>query len=212
MSINNKSFRSTLVALTFGALVTALPVAADSVSFTTSSNPASFGVGSYAFSFNDATVTNETVGLTPTVLNGTTTTTSFGGFTVSGAPGQAASQVVDVFVKPTNIDGTPVTTASPLQFDGKIVDTAGVYSLVFSAGNGATAGTGAYSGDIIQTQGNLIYAVKATTTLNTGKSFFVTGLIGTAAAVVPEPATFATTGLAVALVGMFLRRRAKLNS
>jgi hypothetical protein len=63
----------------------------------------------------------------------------------------------------------------------------------------------------VQTSGNQIYAVQASTTFNpTGyKSFWVTGILGT---LTPEPATMATTGLAVAFLGLFLRRKAKLNS
>jgi hypothetical protein len=209
LTINKINFRSTLAALVFGALVTVLPASADTVSFGTSSS-LPFSVGSYTFAFNGATISNLTVGTGGVALNGTSTINSFGGFTVSAGSG-AASQVVDVDVTPTNINGTPVTTANPLQFDGSIVDTAGVYKLVFSAGNGATAGTGAYAGDIVQTQGNLIYAVAASTTLNlTGnKSFFINGIV---AAIAPEPATFATTGLAAAFLSMFLRRRMKQTS
>ena len=43
MTINKINFRSTLAALAFGALVTVIPAAADTVSFTTSSIPQHFG-------------------------------------------------------------------------------------------------------------------------------------------------------------------------
>jgi hypothetical protein len=223
LTIKNKiNFRSTLAALALGGLVTVVPALADTVSFTTASSPIAFGAGAYDFSFNDATISGS-FGQSPTVFNGTTTTTSFGGFTVTGGSGNPSSQVVDIDVKPTNINGTPVS-GTALQFDGTLQDIGGTYSLVFSAAsssacaasthalvNCGVAGTGAYAGDIVETSGNLIYAVPATTSLNlTGnKSFFVTGIVGTVA---PEPATLATTGLAAAFLGLFLRRKAKQNS
>jgi hypothetical protein len=214
LTTNKINLRSTLATLAFGALVTVLPASADTVSFVTSSSPTSIGVGSFNFSFSGATVLNQTVGQTPTLFNQNTSADSFGGFTVSGLnnPGPA-SQVIDLLVQPTNASGVPVSGLSPIDFGGKIMDSAGVYSLVFAADatKGTSAGTGLYAGDIIKQEGGEIYAVKTTTTLSPGgnKSFYITGIVG---AVAPEPATMATTGLAAAFLGLFLRRKAKRNS
>jgi hypothetical protein len=100
LNINKIGSRSTLAALAFGALVTVLPASADTISFTTSSSPTGVDVGTYAFNFNGAVVNNHNEGYIPTLLSGTTTTTSFGGFTLSPGSGPA-SQVIDVNVTPT---------------------------------------------------------------------------------------------------------------
>ena len=215
MTINKINFRSTLAALALGALVTVIPAAADTVSFGTTANPAGFGVAGDVFTFTPGTITNLLVGTTPVVLNGQSTTSSFGGFSVTGGSGSCAvlcSTNVQIDVTPTNVNGTPVA-AAPLVFDGSLSFTGGpngTYSLNFSAGDGGVAGTGAYTGDIVHTVGNVIYAVPDAIALGTKpSSFFVTGIVG---AVAPEPGTLATTGLAAAFLGMFLRRKAKQNS
>ena len=195
--------------------MTAIPAVADTVSFGTTSSPAGFGVAGDVFTFTPGTITDLLVGTTPVVLNGQSTTQSFGGFSITGGNGSCAvlcSTALKIDVTPTNINGTPVA-AAPLIFDGSISYSGGVngsYSLTFAAGDGAVAGTGAYTGDIVHTVGNLTYAVPDSTSLtNKPSSFFVTGIVG---AVAPEPGTLATTGLAAAFLGMFLRRKAKQTS
>ena len=210
MTINKINFRSTLAALALGALVTVIPAAADTVSFGTTSNPAGFAVAGEVFSFTPGTVTNLSVGTPPTVLDGQSTTQSFGGFSVTGRNGSCAvlcSTAVQIDVTPTNVNGSPVA-AAPLVFDGSLSFTGGAngtYSLNFAAGDGGVAGTGAYTGDIVHTVGNITYAVPDQIALGAKpSSFFVTGIVGSSA---PEPGTLATTGLAAAFLGMFLRRK-----
>ena len=221
MTTNKINFRSTLAALALGALVTAIPAVADTVSFTTSSSPTALGVAGQYFSFSGATVTDLSIGTPPTTLasnpyaSTNSTANSFGGFSITPLANcsvvacAAGSSAVQIDLTPTNINGTSVNEA-PLIFDGSIAYTGGAngtYSLNFAAGDGGVAGTGAYVGDIVHTVGNITYAVPDSIALsNKTSSFFVTGIVGSSA---PEPATLATTGLAVAFLGMFLRRKAK---
>ena len=220
MTINKINFRSTIVSLAFGALVTVLPASADSVTFGTTATPQAVAVGAYNFTITDASsVVLNGLTTTPTALAGTSTTTSFGEVTLSLGVGGPVSSVVAIDVNPTNIDGTPVTvkgaspTATPAVFDATITSIGGG-NFTVNFNGGVANGTGAYAGDYVQIENGIEYAVAATTTVNSAvtKSFFIGGLVGVAPLSTPEPATFATTGLAAAFLGLFLRRKAKQNS
>jgi hypothetical protein len=238
LTINKINFRSALVALALGSVVTAVPAFATTISLQSSSSPSTIAVGGYDISFNDPGGTQSlslpaSGGLT---YAGGTMSTEIGAYSLAGDSGANATQseVIDVNIKPT-INGLQATTA--VQFQASISETAGSYSLVFG-NNGATACTnpgssscfattngntinngqqvitsGALSGDTILAVNGVDYAVQTRTTLTPGKSNYLNGFVGlVGVATAPEPATFATTGLAAAFLGLFLRRKIKQNS
>ena len=69
---------------------------------------------------------------------------------------------------------------------------------------------GAYAGDIVQTVGNLILRGSDSIAHHELNQLVLRHRY--CWRVAPEPGTLATTGLAAAFLGMFLRRKAKLNS
>ena len=231
MTINKKNFRSTLVALAFGALVTVVPASADTISLAVAGSPTSVLVGGYSWSLTGSTVTNDTIPSGGLYLNGTTLSTSLG--FVSGGSNSLAvatqSEVVDVTLTPTTSAGKQATVT----FQGFIQEntSTNTYSLVFDKqGSTGCSNTGS-SSCFTTTNGNSVtvdqqyvtrngvqyteltsngmtYDVQTSTTLQGGnKMNWLNGFVGVATA--PEPATYATTGLAAAFLGLFLRRKAK---
>ncbi len=226
MNINMKNFRSTLVALSFGALVTVLPASATTISLSTSGNPTTIGVGGYDWSFNDGSLATTTIPTAGITLAGGTLASEIGAFSSNGDSGAKATQseVIDINVLPT-INGVTATTA--VSFEGTIQEsTTGIYSLVFGA-NGSTGCANTSVSCATTSNGNVInngqtvsggytdllvnginYEVATSTQLSPTKPLnYLNGFVGVAVA--PEPATYATTGLAAAFLGLFLRRKAK---
>jgi hypothetical protein len=224
LTINKKNFRSTLVALAFGALVTVLPASADTISTSVSTTPSDILVGGYSFMVSTAfgtanSLTGTFDNATPVNLHGGTLANELLLFTSNGATAPNSSEVVDVtFVNPTvSLNGGTAAAQTSVTFQGTVAESGtGQYSLTFGTGtfgSGASAVTqfdnGAYT---VINSGGVAYEIQSATTLNVGpaKQTYINGLIGVAIA--PEPATFATTGLAAAFLGLFLRRKVKQNS
>jgi hypothetical protein len=210
LNTNKIAFHST-AALVLGFALSAFPAVATTISFGTTATPSNVGVGGADFTFTGASVSSfdPTAGV---FFNGLTTGTSFGAF--SFASGTPTSNVVDVKVAPTVNGGS----AAVVDFQGTITPISGTtqFMVNFSGTTGSTAGTGSLAGYTQLVSNGVTYAVKTVEQLNTGtlgKQTWLNGYIqGVGGAVVPEPATLATTGLALALVGFAARRKAKANS
>jgi hypothetical protein len=226
LTINKKNFRSTLVALAFGALVTVLPASADTISLAIVGTPTNILVGGQQWTFSGGTISPTALPGAGLTLNGGTIASEIGNLAGSGNSGATAthSEVIDVKVTPT-IDGG---AAAAVTFQGTIREVGGVYSLYF--GNNGTTGcsnpantTACFvtaNGNVVNngqtiagnytvlSSGGMNYEVQTTTTLSASKPFnFLNGFVGVVVA--PEPATYATTGFAIAFLGLFLRRKAQ---
>jgi hypothetical protein len=219
LNTNKITFRNTR-AFVFGAFLIALPASATTISFTTSASGSAsdnYGTGAADFNFTGANVGTTTLSNTApgTAFNGTVVSDSFGELTfASGTPN---SNIIDVKLTPTVNGGA----AAAVSFDGTIssvvVGGQTAYSVNFSGTTGGTNVTsGALSGYTELTSNGLTYAIKTVEQLNTGtgsKQTWVSGYImGVPGSVTPEPATLATTGLALALIGFSLRRKKRVNS
>ncbi len=225
MTINKKNFRSTLVALAFGVLVTVVPASADTISLAVTGSPTDTLVGGYQWAFAPGSVGTQTLPSGGLLLDGNTIATEIGSFGSTFNSGASAthSEVIDIKVTPTINGGAQAAVT----FQGTIQDVGGNYSLVFGnngstgcanvavscfttangnvVNNGQTEIAGGYT---LLTENGVSYEVQTTTTLSPTKPFnYLNGFVGVASA--PEPATYATTGLAVAFLGFFLRRKAK---
>ena len=230
MTINKKNFRSTLVALTFGALVTVLPASADTISLAIAGMPTNVLVGGYQWTFAPGAVNNLALPTSGATLDGNTLASEIGALSSSGATApNTQSQVIDITVTPTINGGA----AAAVTFEGSIQKASdGTYSLYFgnngttACANVAVSCTATGNGNVINNgqqvfasangnytvlqSGGMDYEVQTTTVLSPTKPLnFLNGFIGVVNA--PEPATYATTGLAAAFLGMFLRRK-KQNS
>lgn len=230
MTINKKNFRSTLVALTFGALVTVLPASADTISLSIAGMPTNVLVGGYQWTFAPGAVTTTAFPASGVSLDGNTLGSEIGAFSSSGAVApNTQSEVIDITVTPTLSSGTKAAVT----FEGTIQKASdGTFSLYFG-NNGTTACTNiavscttTANGNVINNgqtvvatangnytvlqSGGIDYEVQTTTSLSPTKPLnYLNGFVGVVNA--PEPSTYATTGLAAAFLGMFLRRK-KQNS
>jgi hypothetical protein len=183
-------------------------------------------VGGYDWGFTPGSVGNTNLPAGGLFLNGSTFATEIGAFSSNGDSGAKAtqSQVIDIAVTPT-INGVKAQTA--VTFEGTIQEVNGAYSLYFG-NNGSTACSnpgsascfGTSNGNVINNGQTIVgnytmlsvngvnYEVQTTTALSPTKPLnYLNGFVGVAIA--PEPATYATTGLAAAFLGLFLRRKAK---
>jgi len=210
----NKITSGGILAFVSGALLTALPASATTISFVTSGSPTNVGVAGADFTYMGASVASfdPTAGV---FFNGTTAATSFGDFSFSN--GTPTSNVADVKITPTINGGA----AAVVDFNGTIssavIGGQTVYSVNFSGTPGTVAGTGALAGYTELVSNGVTYAVQTVEQLNTGtlgKQTWLSGYIqGVPGPMTPEPATMATTGLALALVGFAAaRRKAKSKS
>jgi len=227
LTINKNNFRSTLVALAFGALVTVVPASATTIGLSTSPTqgaPTYVDVGDYAWAIQGYSISGTLSGAGTLTLDGTSNTNSI--LNVNGQNtcncNYTGSGVVDVTVTPT-INGGPAQTA--VTFQGTIIDNAGTFSLYFgnqgsttcttncyNTGNGytVTAAQTVANGYTTLVSNGVDYEIATSTLLGPSKALnYVGGFVGIVSA--PEPATYATTGLGVALLGFFLRRK-KQNS
>jgi hypothetical protein len=244
LTINKKNFRSTIVTVAFGALVSVLPASATSITLATSVSPTTIDVGGVAWALSgyatvDPTVQTDTSATFAALTPGLDSVINVNGTSVCSATNlackdQTASQVIDVNVTPTIVGGGVAATA--VQFQGQIIDNVvnGVnnYELYFgnqgtvtclsssascaTTANGSTitaaqtvvnTAAGEYT---VISEGGVDYEIATATSLGASKPYnTVAGFVGIINA--PEPATYATTGLGVALLGFFLRRK-KQNS
>jgi hypothetical protein len=233
---NNKKITSSTLALAFGALLTALPGTAATITFTTGPNAGNFGSGpdNYYFLGDNTGSTggslpsftlNNTVG---TFFNasgaGANYSNTFG--SITGMAGSPAGSVVNVNVTPT-IGGVTATTA--LDFQGTVAVTGGTPTINFS-GSGTqiyVCSTGVCTStspgavqytEMTSTVNGVAaeYAIQTVQTLDTssqGKTDWLAGyIVGVPMSTTPEPATLAATGLALMLVGFAARRKQKANS
>ncbi len=202
----NKITSSSIVALAFGALLTVVPASAELITFTTGPTQSNFGASPYNYTFLGADVST---GFDPTTNGGTFFTSnmlsnSFGvvGFKSSGSP---TSNVVDVDLTPT-ING--VTAATSIDFSGTVAvnSSTGVSSVLFSGGSTEVLNGQTY---VYQVANGVQYAIEQVQNLPTGpnKSSYLVGFVGVPASATPEPATVATAGLALVLVGLVARRK-----
>jgi hypothetical protein len=226
LTINKNKFRSTLMALAFGALVTVVPASATTIGLSVAPTigaptyvevgGTAWGIGGYSVS---GTLTNGIL-----TLAGDSGSDSF--LNVNGQNtcncNYTGSGVVDVTVTPT-INGGPAQTA--VTFQGSIIDNGGTFSLYFgnqgsttcttncyNTGNGYAINNGqtAANGYTTLVSNGIDYEIASSTLLTPTKAIqYVGGFVGIVGA--PEPATYATTGLGIALLGFFLRRK-KQNS
>lgn len=204
----NKINSSSMLALAFGALLTAFPAIAETITFTTGPSPQSnFGAAPYNYTFLGADVSTP---FDPTTNGGTFFSSSlmlsdsFGmiGFKSSGTPN---GTVVNVDVTPT-ING--VTAATAIDFSGTVAvnSGSGVSSVLFSGGNTEVLNGQTY---VYQVSNGVQYAIEQVQSLptNSAKASYLVGFVGVVPSLTPEPATVATTGLALVLAGLIARRK-----
>jgi hypothetical protein len=189
-----------MLALAFGALLTAFPATADTISFTTGPNATNLGTGSDDFNFGGSDVSTFTLSGTGTTFAGPSLSDSFGAFVFKNATPNSA--VVSVDVTPT-ING--VTASSSINFSGTIAVNSGIPSITFS-GSTETLNGNTF---VYQNSGGVQYAIEQTQNLPTSlnKMSYLVGFVGVAPSLTPEPATAATTGLALVLAGLIARRK-----
>jgi hypothetical protein len=208
---SSKTSLGVVVALSFGVLLNALPATAETISFTTGPIQTNLGTGSYDVVFLGADVPSfdPSAGSGPgggTFFNAPGLTGSFGMFGFNnGSP--TNGNVVSVDVTPS-INGAP---ASPsIDFSGTIAVNSGAASVTFGGPTESING----NQYVYQVSNGVQYAIEQTQSLPTSasKTSFLVGFVGVASAVTPEPATLATTGLALLLAGFVARRRAKATS
>jgi hypothetical protein len=214
-----------IAAVALGAFLTALPAAATTISFTTSSDVAAVGDGSTTsaiFGYN-----SETMGpFDPTVAGGVlfsgSSSSSFGGFSYSPSSNSANPDVINVTVQPTS--GSAVTFEG--QVSSMVLSGKTVYWVDFSGTPGASndnlvpgGGTGSANYfTSLESSSGVSYDIKTIQQFNApggsgtgGKQTWLTGWVGVPLVMTPEPATLATTGLALVLAGLVARRKAKAN-
>ena len=195
----NKINSSSMLALAFGALLTAFPAMAETITFTTGPNATNLGTG-------DVTTTTGGNPIDPATPGGNTfnlagLSESFGEFIFKNATPNSA--VVSVDVTPTINGGSP---SSSINFSGTIAVSGGIPSITFS-GSTETINGSTY---VYQVSNGVEYAIQQTQSLPTSlnKSTYLVGFIGVPPSITPEPATLATTGLALVLAGLLARRKA----
>ena len=213
MKINKIGFGGT-VAFVLGAVLTVLPASATTISFTTAGSPTDVGVAGADFNYTGANVSSfdPTAG---TFFSGTTAGTSFGDFVF--ASGTPTSSVVNVNLSPTVNGGAAAVVDFQGTISSVIVGGTTLYTVNFGSTPGATnITTGALSGYTELTQNGINYAVQTTEQLSSGtpgKMTYLAGFIqGVSMNITPEPATMATTGLALLLGGLLVRRKATARS
>jgi ethanolamine utilization microcompartment shell protein EutS len=193
--------------MAFVALLTALPAAATTITFSTTGTSSSSD-----WTYEGVTnlgVTNVTAGQS---YNMQSLFDSFGAIQLNTAtPG--SSSVINVNLTPT-VGGVPATTA--LDFQGTVAVTGSVGTINFGSTPGATAGTGTLAGYTVLQYNNVDYAIQTSQSLTLGapaKFTWLAGYVmGVPGAITPEPATVATTGMALLFLGFGLRRRMRANS
>jgi len=201
---SSKISSSGILALTFGALLTAFPATAETITFTTGPDATNLGTGSYDVNFVGADVNVGTPTVGGTFYDAPGLTGSFGMFGFgTGSP--TNGNVVSVDVTPT-INGGPASPA--IDFSGTIAVHSGIASISFSGPTETLSDGNKY---VYQNANGVQYAIEQTQTLptSTTKSSILVGWVGVPAAITPEPATMATTGLALVLAGLIARRKAK---
>jgi len=203
--IINKISSGSIVAMTFVALLTALPAAATTITFSTTGTSST---GDWTYDG----VTNLNVGNISggTSFNADSMFDSFGAIQLNTAtPGN--SSVINVDLTPT-VNGVKATTA--LDFVGNIAVSSGTIN--FGSTPGAVAGTGALAGYTVLQYNNVDYGIETSQPLSLGgknKDTWIAGYVmGVPAAVTPEPATLATTGIALLFIGLGIRRKARTKS
>jgi hypothetical protein len=195
------------MALAFGALLAAFPASASTITFTTGPNATNLGTGADDYNFAGADVSTA---FNPTTGGGTTfnlasLSASFGEFIFkSDTPNTA---VVSVDVTPT-ING--VTASTAIDFSGTIAVSGGIPTVKFS-GSTETINGNTY---VYQVSNGVQYAIEQTQNLPTSlnKTSYLVGFVGVPFSTTPEPATVATTGLALVLVGLVARRKTMAKS
>ncbi len=197
----NKINSNSMLALAFGALLTAFPVMAETISFTTGPNATNLGTGADDFNFAGADVPTFTLSGSGTTFSSNSLSDSFGEFIFKNATPNSA--VVSVDVTPTINGGSP---SSSINFSGTIAVNSGIPSITFS-GSTETVNGNTY---VYQVSNGVQYAIEQTQSLPTSlnKSTYLVGFVGVAPSLTPEPATFATAGLALVLAGLVARRKA----
>lgn len=203
--IINKISSGSIVAMTFVALLTALPAAATTITFSTTGT-------SSTTDWTYEGVSNLNVGNISggTAFDMQSIFDSFGAIQLNTAtPGN--SSVINVNLTPT-VNGVAATTA--LDFQGNVAVSSGTIN--FGGTPGAVAGTGALAGYTVLQSNNVDYAIKTNQPLTLGgvnKDTWLAGyIVGVPAAMTPEPATLTTTGIALLLVGLGIRRKASAKS
>ncbi len=202
----NKINSSSMLALAFGALMTAFPAMAENITFTTGPNATNLGTGADDFNFAGADVPTFTLTGTGTVFSSASLSASFGEFIFKNSTPNSA--VVSVDVTPT-IGG--VTATSSVDFSGTIAVSGGGVPTVTFSGSTETINGNTF---VYQNSGGVQYAIEQTQNLPTSlnKTSYLVGFVGVAPSLTPEPATFATGGLALVLVGLIARRKSTVKN
>lgn len=194
-----------MIALAFGALLTAFPAMAETITFTTGPDATNLGTGADDFNFAGADVPTFTLSGTGTTFSANSLSDSFGEFIFKNSTPNSA--VVSVDVTPTINGGAP---SSSINFSGTIAVSSGIPSITFS-GSTETINGNTY---VYQVSNGVEYAIQQTQSLPTSlnKTSYLVGFIGVAPSLTPEPATFATGGLALVLVGLIARRKSVVEN
>jgi len=199
--------------MAFGVILAALPATADTISFTTapaSQNVAASGETNSYFNYQGVTV-NTTYTPSGTAFTGSATD-SFGylSFANGVAPPAGTSNVIDVTLNTPTINGGQQASVT---FDGtvtsQVLSGVTVYNVNFTGASGTTTIGGVQYADVISN--GVTYAIQATQQLNTKYTYLNGYILGVPPPTAPEPATIATTGLALALAGLIARRKASGN-
>jgi hypothetical protein len=202
--ITNKINTSSIVATAFVALLTALPAAATTITFSTTGSSSN---GSWTYGGVPAgDIATATLPSGGTYYNSQSLFNSFGEVTVNSSSPTDAN--ISVNLTPT-VDGTKAITA--LDFTGTTAVSSDAISFAGTAGSTQTTIGGVAYTQLVSN--NIDYDIKTTQTLilgGAGKMTWLSGyIVGVSPLATPEPATLATTGLALVLAGLIARRKAK---
>ncbi len=213
---------NSIMALVFGALLAVAPATATSITATFVTGPVQTSVGTGTFDYNYQNVmagdiAQFNLSMTPQFFNTNDSLFNSFGILEVGTTAPTNGDVVKVNVTPTiTVNGSAVTASTVLPFQGTIAVSGGVASINFGATANSTQVTvgGVQYTELSDTVNGQTadYAIQTVQQLTGSKEDTLYGfIVGVCPSVTPEPATLATTGLALMLVGFAARRKAGIK-